>query len=151
MKVKRKAPDILMDIVSLLILLFTSFGLYAVYAVGKAFSNSIPLIYDPAWDSPATVSAGDLVLLGLGWVIWITLTVLSFFPRAWNPGVQVTEENRQRVYSALLRLISSLKLALCAMVCVPILWTVPWWAWPLMFACALAVLAHGLIRIHRAQ
>ena len=43
------------------------------------------------------------------------MTIIEKFPQAWNTGVKVTEENKERVYSTLLHLVSTIKFI---MVCV---------------------------------
>jgi hypothetical protein len=42
------------------------------------------------------------------------MTVLEFFPQAWNTGVTIKPENRDRVYRVLKNMIGTMKLLLTA-------------------------------------
>ena len=50
-----------------------------------------------------------LLLPVMAWLLYLLLTVSERFPKIWNTGVTVTEENRERVYTSLLHLISTMK------------------------------------------
>lgn len=54
----------------------------------------------------------------LGWVLYVVITILEQFPRVWNTGVTVTEENRAAVYRTLKTMIGWVKLAVCALLSV---------------------------------
>lgn len=45
-------------------------------------------------------------------VLYLFISWLERFPQAWNTGVKVTEENRERVYGALKSMIVTMKLLL---------------------------------------
>src|SRR5699024_10796968 len=42
-------------------------------------------------------------------MMYIFLTIIEKFQQIWNNGVEVTEENKERVYSNLLHLLSTMK------------------------------------------
>lgn len=45
----------------------------------------VPTHFDFAGNTDATGGKGSIwILPGLGWLIWLTFTVLDFFPGAWN-------------------------------------------------------------------
>lgn len=41
-----------------------------------------------------------LLLPVMAWLLYLLLTVIERFPKIWNTGVTVTEENRERVYTS---------------------------------------------------
>ena len=56
------------------------------------------------------VKKSEMLLLPvMAWLLYLLLTVIERFPKIWNTGVTVTEENRERVYTSLLHLISTMK------------------------------------------
>ena len=38
-----------------------------------------------------------LILPVIAWIIYVFMTILEKFPEAWNTGVKVTEENKERI------------------------------------------------------
>lgn len=60
------------------------------------------------------VGADLLIPMAFSWVFFALLTVVEWLPKIWNTGVTVTEENRARVYAALLHLLTSMKLMITA-------------------------------------
>ncbi|HOK63632.1 MAG TPA: hypothetical protein PLE17_07050, partial [Soehngenia sp.] len=58
-------------------------------------------------------SKNELIVLPIiAWIMFIGISVLERFPKVWNTGVKVTEENAYRVYSTLYDMIKTLKLML---------------------------------------
>ncbi|WP_326839090.1 DUF1648 domain-containing protein [Clostridium aromativorans] len=51
-----------------------------------------------------------IVLLAVGWIIFIGLSVVEKFLQIWNTGVQVTEQNKEKVYRILKTMIGTIKL-----------------------------------------
>jgi len=100
---------------------------------------------------------GTLILMPIiAWVTFAGVTILEQFPKAWNTGVRVTEENMFRVYRAVKSLIRSTKLLILAFFAAMTimqsqLQTLPIW---LMFVfiglLMIAGLFHG-VRILRAR
>jgi len=53
----------------------------------------------------------ELIFLPIvSWIIFIVLTVIAKFPKTWNTGVKITEENQERVYRVIRNMLETLKL-----------------------------------------
>lgn len=51
----------------------------------NSIPDIIPTHFGVSGEADATGGKGNIwILPGLGWIIWITFTVLDFFPGAWN-------------------------------------------------------------------
>ncbi len=50
------------------------------------------------------------MLLVVGWIMFIGLSVVEKFPQIWNTGIQVTEQNKEKVYRILKNMIGTIKL-----------------------------------------
>lgn len=87
----------------------------AIYLVSNwsSIPARIPVHYDASglidgWGSKYTL----LTLPGICLGMYAVLTVVSFFPKAWNIPVKLTDENRLRVYTVTRSLLCMLKLML---------------------------------------
>ena len=112
MKLKYRPFDIVMDALSAAAQLGTS--VFLALRWGQ-LPDRIPAHYDlngqvDRWGG----KSGLLVPLIFSWVFFILVTVLECFPKLWNTGVTVNAKNRDRVYSTLLHLLTSLKFLLTA-------------------------------------
>lgn len=86
------------------------------------------------------------------WVLFALVTAAEWFPRIWNTGVTVTEENRERVYAALLHLITSTKLLITAYFSgMALVEDVPFWCVLAAFALILADLVYWFTRLKKAK
>ena len=54
------------------------------------------------------------IMPGIALVIFVSLIIIERFPKLWNTGVRVTEENKFRVYGVIKSLLGSVKLILVA-------------------------------------
>ena len=67
--------------------------------------------YDWAGNVDRWGTKGELLFLPImTWLMYGFISVLELFPKAWNTGVTVTEENQARVYRVLKYMVKSLKL-----------------------------------------
>lgn len=81
----------------------------------SSIPGQIPGHYNAAGEVDRWGSKGELLmLLALGWALYIGLTVLEHFPGLWNTGMQVTEQNRERVFRASRALLETQKLWIVA-------------------------------------
>lgn len=110
---KKSRLDQTLNRLCLLILLGTA-GFLALY--WKHIPQEVPMHYNAAGEIDRWGSRGELLALPvIAWLLYGFLTVAEQFPGAWNTGVKVTAENRERVYALLGHLISTLKLLMTAM------------------------------------
>lgn len=107
MKIKRRKLDIILNILCLIILFSTV--LFLAVAWSK-IPDKVPMHYDFTGNIDRWGSKLEIITLPIiAWIMYIFITIIERFPQVWNTGVKVTEENKERVYSTLLNLISTMK------------------------------------------
>ena len=131
MKIKHGKFDFAMDILSLTVVVGTS----------------VFLLIRRAGFSAAGVT------LFFSWVFFALLTVAEWLPKIWNTGIAaVTEENRKRVYAALLHLITSTKLLITAFFSgMALVEDPPTWCILAYLALLLVNLVYWLTRLKKAK
>ena len=114
MKIKRKKFDIILNVLCWIILVSTMLFLIITWS---KIPDTIPMHYDSAGNIDRFGSKLEILVLPIIILIVYTfITIIEKFPEAWNTGVKVTEENKERVYSTLLHLISTIKFIMVGMV-----------------------------------
>ena len=112
LKLKKNKYDILVEIVCLILLISVLIYLYFNWS---NIPNKIPGHYNAMGVIDRMGSKNELLVLPMiSWLMYIGMTVLEKFPQAWNTGVTVTEENKERVYKVLKNMISTMKLIMVA-------------------------------------
>ena len=107
MKFKRKKFDIILNILCLIILVSTMLFLIVTWS---KIPDKVPMHYDFAGNIDRWGSKLEILILSvIIWMVYAFITIIEKFPEVWNTGVKVTEENKERVYSTLLHLISTIK------------------------------------------
>lgn len=77
--------------------------------------DKIPGHYNALGETDRWTGKSELLFLPiLGWLLFIGVTVIELFPKLWNTGVTVTEENWPRVYRVIKNMLASTKLQLSA-------------------------------------
>ncbi len=112
MKIKISKYDIFVNLTCLALLI----GI-VVYLVlfWNRIPDKIPGHYNAAGVVDRWGNKGELFVVPIvAWIMYIGLTILERFPQVWNTGVQVTEENKERVYRILKNMISTEKLLMVA-------------------------------------
>ena len=90
------------------------------------------------------------------WVFYIGLSLLQRFPQIWNTGVEVTEENRERVYRILMYMIETLKLLIEAVVSFLTVYSMtgkdlPGWFYPVFIGGIFADMIFWLVCLSRSR
>ncbi|MEG0295503.1 MAG: DUF1648 domain-containing protein [Clostridium sp.] len=107
MKIKREKFDDILNILCLVILINTILFLIIIW---DKTPNKVPMHQDFAGNTDRWGSKLEIIILPvITWTMYIFITIIEKFPQVWNTGVKVTEENKERVYSVLLHLISTVK------------------------------------------
>lgn len=108
LKLKKNKYDIVVNTVCVILLL----GILVYLILNwNSIPDKIPGHYNAMGEIDRMGSKNELlVLLMISWLMYIGMTVLEKFPQAWNTGVTVTEENKERVYKVLKNMISTMKL-----------------------------------------
>ncbi|HQQ40874.1 MAG TPA: DUF1648 domain-containing protein [Clostridia bacterium] len=108
MKLKKTAWDWITETLSLALVLGTILYLILMW---KAIPDTIPAHYNAAGEVNRWGGKSELLMLPIiGGILYFFITLIQQYPQAWNTGVTVTEENRERVYRILRNLIGTTKL-----------------------------------------
>ena len=94
---------------------FLAAAAFYLWANWMAIPQKIPTHYrfggqPDAWGNKSSC----VVLLVIGGVMWLMMWGIEQVPMIWNTGVQVTEENRVRVYRILKNLLVTIRLVIAA-------------------------------------
>lgn len=151
---KKKPLDRAMNVLSLLLLAGVTVWLYLIWG---EIPSQVPLHYNAAGQIDRWGGKGTLIALAaIAWVMYGLLTLVEWIPGAWNTGVKITEENRERVYALLGHLLSTLKGILCAMFvwilaaaarCQPL----SVWFLPLALGAVFGDMLYWFVRVFRAR
>lgn len=107
-KIKRNALDRIETIVSLICLVGIVVYLILLWSRIPA---QIPAHYNAAGEVNRWGSKSELIVLPIiSWVLYGLITLIEHYPQAWNTGVTVTQENRERVYRILKNMIAMVKM-----------------------------------------
>ena len=108
MKLKKTAWDWITEALSLALVLGTILYLIVMW---KSIPDTIPAHYNAAGEVNRWGGKSELLMLPIiGGILYFFITLIQQYPQAWNTGVTVTEENRERVYRILRNLIGTTKL-----------------------------------------
>lgn len=108
MKIKRSKFDVIINIICLLCLVGSAVFLIINW---DKISSSIPGHYNAAGEvDKMTDKSSSIILLIVGLIMFIGLSIIEKFPQIWNTGVQVTEENKEKVYRILKSMVETIKL-----------------------------------------
>ena len=77
----------------------------------RSIPDTIPAHYNAAGEVNRWGDKSELIFLPIiGGMLYFLITLVQQYPQAWNTGVAVTEQNRERVYRILGNLIGTTKL-----------------------------------------
>ena len=151
---KRHTLDQWMNRLSLLFLLGTAAFLAVCW---QRIPEEVPMHFNSAGEIDRWGSRAELLILPvIAWLMYGLMTAVERFPGAWNTGVRVTEENRERVYALLGHLLSTLKLLMTGIFTWLTLWCtlaepLPKWFLPAVLGAMSADLVYWLVRLFRAR
>jgi uncharacterized membrane protein len=108
LKINKSKFDVIINILCLLCLVGTA--VYLIIAWDK-IPTSIPGHYNAAGEvDKMTNKSSSIILLIVGFIMFIGISIIEKFPQIWNTGVQVTEENRDKIYRILKSMSETMKL-----------------------------------------
>ena len=108
MKLKKTAWDWITEALSLALVFGTILYLIVMW---KSIPDTIPAHYNAAGEVNRWGGKSELLMLPIiSGILYFFITLIQQYPQAWNTGVTVTEENRERVYRILRNLIGTTKL-----------------------------------------
>ncbi|MEG3038714.1 MAG: DUF1648 domain-containing protein [Erysipelotrichaceae bacterium] len=154
MKAKSSLLDVIKNILSILFL--ASYFGYLLLNWSN-FPERIPGHYNAAgvvdrWGDKVEL----LVLPIVAFAIYMVLTLIERFPKSWNTGVNVTEENKNRVYATLKSLIVTAKLITVVFFCYlgvmqSCATPLPSWALPLELFLVFGSIAFYIIKLFKIK
>ena len=152
--VKKHPLDKLMNRLSLVVLLGTAVFLVLYW---RDIPQKVPMHFNAAGQIDRWGSKAELLILPvIAWLLYLMMTVVEQLPGAWNTGVKVTEENRERVYALLAHMLSTLKfltvvlfawISLCCALTRPL----PMWFLPVVLGALFGNMIWWLVRVFRAR
>lgn len=151
---RRYLLDRLMNWLSLLLLLGTTVFLVVSW---PRIPSEVPMHFNALGEIDRWGGKGGLLFLPvIGWAVYVLMTVVEHFPSLWNTGVQITAENRVRVYRLLGHLLSTLKCLTTAMFAGLTLWCtlarpLPGWFLPVVLVVLFGDMIFWLVRVIRAR
>lgn len=154
MKIKNSPADIIMEVLGLVMLIGTP--LYLVIR-WPSIPDKLPMHYNFAGEIDRWGGKGEvLFLVVMVWILYLMISLVEHFPSVWNTGVQVTLENRMRVYRTLKYMVKTLKLAMTLVFTFLIFNTVagiplPGWFTVVYVILIIGDLAFWLIRLYRVR
>ena len=154
MKIKNSLADIIMEVLGLVMLIGTP--LYLVIR-WPSIPDKLPMHYNFAGEIDRWGGKGEvLFLVVMVWILYLMISLVEHFPSVWNTGVQVTLENRMRVYRTLKYMVKTLKLAMTLVFTFLIFNTVagiplPEWFTVVYVILIIGDLAFWLIRLYRVR
>ena len=145
MKIKKNKYDIIINFLSLLCLVGTVVFLIISW---ETIPAEIPGHYNATGEvDKVTDKSFLIVLLIVGWIIFIGLSVVEKFPQIWNTGVQVTEQNKEKIYRILKNMIGTIKLLVALMFSYLTLYSATRKSLPLLFTPVFLILMFGSIAL----
>ncbi|HWQ06760.1 MAG TPA: DUF1648 domain-containing protein [Feifaniaceae bacterium] len=108
MKPKKSAWGQITETLSLVLVIGTVVYLIVMW---RSIPDTIPAHYNAAGEVNRWGDKSELIFLPIiGGMLYFLITLVQQYPQAWNTGVAVTEQNRERVYRILGNLIGTTKL-----------------------------------------
>lgn len=112
MKPKKTVWNRITEALSLILMIGTIVYLILMW---KSIPDTIPAHYNAAGEVNRWGDKSELIFLPtIGGMLYFLITLIQQYPAAWNTGVKVTEQNRERVYQILGNLIGTTKLMMLA-------------------------------------
>lgn len=108
MKIKNTKFDIVVNIICIVLLVGMVVYLFFNWT---GIPDKVPMHHNflgevDRWGSKSEI----LILPAISWFLYILITITEHFPNIWNTGVEVTEQNKERVYRILKNMVVSTKL-----------------------------------------
>lgn len=154
MKIKNSPADIIMEVLGLIMLIGTPLYLFINWS---SIPDKLPMHYNFAGEIDRWGGKGEILfIVVMLWIMYLMISLVEHLPSVWNTGVQVTPENRVRVYRTLKYMVKTLKLAMTLVFTFLILNTVagtplPGWFTPAYLILIIGDLAFWLIRLYRVR
>ncbi len=107
MKIENTKADRILDIIGWILLI----GTLAYLILGwSSFPNQIPMHYNGAGEIDRWGGKGEIIVIEVVmWILYLGIGLVEKYPQIWNTGVEVTPQNREKVYRILKYMLKTLK------------------------------------------
>ena len=107
MKIENTKADRILDIIGWILLI----GTLAYLILGwSSFPDQIPMHYNGAGEIDRWGGRGEIIVIEVVmWILYFGIGLVEKYPQIWNTGVEVTPQNREKVYRILKHMLKTLK------------------------------------------
>ena len=107
MKIENTKADRILDIIGWILLI----GTLAYLILGwSSFPDQIPMHYNGAGEIDRWGGKGEIIIIEVVmWILYLGIGLVEKYPQIWNTGVEVTPQNKERVYRILKYMLKTLK------------------------------------------
>lgn len=107
MKIENTKADRILDIIGWILLI----GTLAYLILGwSSFPDQIPMHYNGAGEIDRWGGKGEIIVIEVVmWILYLGIGLVEKYPQIWNTGVEVTPQNREKVYQILKHMLKTLK------------------------------------------
>lgn len=107
MKIENTKADSILDIIGWILLI----GTLAYLILGwSSFPDQIPMHYNGAGEIDRWGGKGEIIVIEVVmWILYLGIGLVEKYPQIWNTGVEVTPQNREKVYRILKHMLKTLK------------------------------------------
>lgn len=107
MKIENTKADRILDIIGWILLI----GTLAYLILGwSSFPDQIPMHYNGAGEIDRWGGRGEIIVIEVVmWILYLGIGLVEKYPQIWNTGVEVTPQNREKVYRILKHMLKTLK------------------------------------------
>ena len=154
MKIRNSIFDIVLNVACIILLLGVVIFLLVRWS---SIPDQVPGHFNASGEVTRWDSKGTLIIMPIiAGVLYIGMTILERFPKVWNTGVRITQENMFRVYRILKRMISVIKLLIVAtFVSITIIQslavTLPIWLMPVFISLIFGTVIINIVRLVKAR
>ena len=107
MKIENTKADRILDLIGWIMLI----GTLAYLILGwSSFPDQIPMHYNGAGEIDRWGGKGEIIVIEVVmWILYLGIGLVEKYPQIWNTGVEVTTQNKEKVYRILKYMLKTLK------------------------------------------
>ena len=107
MKIENTKAYRILDLIGWIMLI----GTLAYLILGwSSFPDQIPMHYNGAGEIDRWGGKGEIIIIEVVmWILYLGIGLVEKYPQIWNTGVEVTPQNKERVYRILKYMLKTLK------------------------------------------
>ena len=154
MKMENTKADRILDLIGWILLI----GTLAYLILGwSSFPDQIPMHYNGAGEIDRWGGKGEIIVIEVVmWILYLGIGLVEKYPQIWNTGVEVTPQNKEKVYRILKHMLKTLK-TLTALIFAYLIVTslqatpLPGWFTPVTLILVFGDMAFWLVLLYRIR